>query len=94
MAYHFHDPPLGFRFTWKGAVEGARNPGKHLCKDELAEWEKRDDITPHITVDATDDPDRKYNTGLTGNSPAASSREFPVKELTYAESKNIAQPHN
>lgn len=44
-------------------VYGARNPGMLLYKDELAEWEKRDDIDMHITVDGTDDPDWKYNVG-------------------------------
>lgn len=44
-------------------VYGARNPGMLLYKDELAEWEKRDDIDMHITVDETDDPDWKYNVG-------------------------------
>ncbi len=42
-------------------VYGARSPGMLLYKEELAEWEKRDDINMHITVDATDDPDWKYN---------------------------------
>ena len=45
-------------------VYGARNPGMLLYKDELAEWEKRDDIAMHITVDGTDDPDWKYNVGF------------------------------
>lgn len=44
-------------------VYGARNPGMLLYKDELAEWEKRDDINMHITVDGTDDPNWKYNVG-------------------------------
>ena len=44
-------------------VYGARTPGMLLYKDELAEWEKRDDIDMHITVDGTDDPDWKYNVG-------------------------------
>ncbi|MBW2609869.1 MAG: FAD/NAD(P)-binding protein [Deltaproteobacteria bacterium] len=45
-------------------VYGARNPGMLLYKDELAEWEKRDDMEMHITVDGTDDPDWKYNVGF------------------------------
>lgn len=45
-------------------VYGARTPGMLLYKDELAEWERRDDIKMHITVDATDDPDWKYNVGF------------------------------
>ena len=35
-----------------------------LYKEELAAWEKRDDIHMHITVDGTDDPDWKYNVGF------------------------------
>ena len=45
-------------------VYGARDPGLLLYRDELAEWEQRDDINMHITVDATDDPDWKYNVGF------------------------------
>ena len=45
-------------------VYGARSPGMLLYKEELAEWEKRNDINMHITVDATDDPDWKYNIGF------------------------------
>jgi NAD(P)H-flavin reductase len=45
-------------------VYGARSPGMLLYKDELAEWEKRDDINMHITVDGTEDPDWKYNVGF------------------------------
>ncbi len=45
-------------------VYGARSPGLLLYQDELAEWEKRDDINMHITVDSTDDPGWKYNVGF------------------------------
>jgi len=45
-------------------VYGARGPGMLLYKDELAEWEQRDDINMHITVDGTDDPEWKYNVGF------------------------------
>ncbi len=45
-------------------VYGARTPGLLLYQDELAEWETRDDINMHITVDGTDDPDWKYNVGF------------------------------
>ncbi|MCP4746551.1 MAG: heterodisulfide reductase subunit F [Desulfobacteraceae bacterium] len=45
-------------------VYGARTPGMLLYKDELIEWEKRDDINVHITVDGTDDPSWKYNVGF------------------------------
>jgi NAD(P)H-flavin reductase len=45
-------------------VYGARSPGMLLYRDELTAWEQRDDINVHITVDSTDDPDWKYNTGF------------------------------
>ena len=45
-------------------VYGARSPGMLLYLDELAEWEKRDDINMHITVDGTDDPGWKYHVGF------------------------------
>ncbi len=48
-------------------VYGARRPGLLLYKKEIFEWEKRSDIDMHITVDATDDPDWKYNVGLVPN---------------------------
>jgi sulfhydrogenase subunit gamma (sulfur reductase) len=45
-------------------VYGARGPGMLLYKEELAEWEKRDDLKMHITVDSTDDPQWQYNVGF------------------------------
>jgi NAD(P)H-flavin reductase len=45
-------------------VYGARSPGMLLYREELTQWEQRDDIEMHITVDATEDPDWKYNTGF------------------------------
>ncbi len=45
-------------------VYGARTPGLLLYKDELAEWERRNDIKMHITVDGTNDPNWKYNVGF------------------------------
>ncbi len=52
------------RFKDITVVYGARSPGLLLYRDELAEWEKRDEINMHITVDGTDDPDWKYNVGF------------------------------
>ena len=45
-------------------VYGARSPGMLLYREELTQWEQRDDIDMHITVDATEDPDWKYNIGF------------------------------
>ncbi len=36
-------------------IYGARSPGELLYKDELREWEARDDIKTHITVDKGDE---------------------------------------
>jgi sulfhydrogenase subunit gamma (sulfur reductase) len=40
------------RFNNITVIYGARNPGLLLYKDELKEWEKRDDIDLNVTVDA------------------------------------------
>ena len=58
------DPGNRPKFKDITVVYGARSPGMLLYKEELAAWEKRDDINMHITVDATDDPDWKYNIGF------------------------------
>jgi NAD(P)H-flavin reductase len=34
---------------------GARGPGELLYKSELAQWQKRGDLTTHVTVDKGDD---------------------------------------
>ncbi len=58
------DPQNRKRFGNIDVVYGARHPGMLLYRDELVEWEKRDDINMHITVDGTDDPDWAYHTGF------------------------------
>jgi NAD(P)H-flavin reductase len=63
IIYMLH-PENRARFKDVSVVYGARTPGMLLYKDELAEWEQRDDIHMHITVDGTDDPDWKYNIGF------------------------------
>ena len=63
IIYMLH-PQNRSKFGEISVVYGARTPGMLLYKDELIEWEKRDDINMHITVDATDDPDWKYNVGF------------------------------
>jgi NAD(P)H-flavin reductase len=53
-----------------------------LYRDELSEWEKRDDIHMHITVDATDDPNWKYNVGFV---PTITDQKAPSGNAdTYA----------
>jgi NAD(P)H-flavin reductase len=35
-------------------IYGARTPGELMYRDELAEWQKRDDIDVHLTVDKSE----------------------------------------
>jgi NAD(P)H-flavin reductase len=76
------DPANRSKFKDIHVVYGARTPGMLLYKDELAAWEKRDDIHMHITVDGTDDPDWKYNVGFV---PAITEQKAPPADAdTYA----------
>jgi NAD(P)H-flavin reductase len=58
------DPANRSKFKDIHVIYGARTPGMLLYWDELIEWEKRDDLNMHITVDGTDNPNWKYNTGF------------------------------
>ncbi|HIJ57799.1 MAG TPA: FAD/NAD(P)-binding protein [Deltaproteobacteria bacterium] len=58
------DPAHRSDFGNIDVVYGARTPGMLLYKDELMEWEKRDDIRMHITVDKADDPGWAYHVGF------------------------------
>ena len=63
-------------------IYGARTPGMLLYVDELKAWEARDDINMHITVDGTDDPNWKYNTGFV---PTITDQKAPQgNDDTYA----------
>ncbi len=76
------DPANRSRFGNIDVVYGARSPGMLLYKDELVKWEKRDDINMHITVDATDDPNWKYNVGFV---PPITEQKAPQGDAdTYA----------
>ena len=76
------DPTNRPKFKDIHVIYGARTPGMLLYKDELAEWEKRDDINMHITVDATDDPDWQYNVGFV---PTITEQKAPQADAdTYA----------
>ncbi|MBW1723161.1 MAG: FAD/NAD(P)-binding protein [Deltaproteobacteria bacterium] len=75
------DPENRDKFKDITVVYGARNPGMLLYKEELAAWERRDDINMHITVDATDDPDWKYNTGFV---PAITEQKITSAENAIA----------
>jgi len=75
------DPANRSKFGEINVVYGARFPGLLLYKDELAAWERRDDIKMHITVDGTDDPNWKYNVGFV---PAVTKQKAPSAENAYA----------
>ena len=76
------DPANRSKFNEIHVIYGARTPGMLLYGDELAEWEKRDDIHMHITVDGTDDPNWKYNIGFV---PAIAEQKAPPGNAdTYA----------
>ena len=63
IVYMLHPENRG-KFKDITVVYGARSPGMLLYTEELAEWEKRDDLKMHITVDSTDDPEWQYNVGF------------------------------
>jgi NAD(P)H-flavin reductase len=76
------DPANRSKFKDIHVIYGARTPGMLLFWDELIEWEKRDDINMHITVDGTDDPNWKYNTGFVPT--MAEQKAPPGGKDTYA----------
>jgi sulfhydrogenase subunit gamma (sulfur reductase) len=81
IVYMLH-PENRKKFKDIHVIYGARSPGMLLYLDELAEWEARDDINIHITVDGTDDPDWKYNKGFV---PTITEEKAPKgDENTYA----------
>lgn len=75
------DPAHRGKFGNITVIYGARNPGMLLYKEELFAWERRDDIVMHLTVDATNDPNWKYNVGFV---PAITKEKAPSSENAYA----------
>jgi NAD(P)H-flavin reductase len=71
------DPENRSKFKDIHVIYGARTPGMLLYRDELIEWEKRDDINMHITVDGTDDPNWKYHTGFV---PTITEQKAPTAD--------------
>lgn len=69
------------RFKDITVIYGARSPGMLLYKDELAAWQDREDIRMHITVDAADDPNWKYNVGFV---PTITQEKAPSSQDAYA----------
>jgi sulfhydrogenase subunit gamma (sulfur reductase) len=80
VVYMLH-PENRKRFKDITVVYGARSPGLLLYREELAEWEKRDDINVHITVDATDDQNWQYNVGFV---PTITEQKITTGEDSYA----------
>ena len=81
IVYMLH-PQNRSRFKEIHVVYGARTPGMLLYKNELAEWERRDDIHMHITVDSTKDSSWKYNVGFV---PSITEKKAPPgNNDTYA----------
>ncbi len=60
-------------------IYGARNPDLFLYKDELAQWQKRDDLTLHLTIDK---PVEGW-TGMTGFVPAVVRELAPSTENAW-----------
>lgn len=60
-------------------VYGVRNPDLFLYKEELEEWQKRDDLTLHLTID---NPVEGW-TGLTGFVPAVVKDVAPGTENAW-----------
>ena len=54
IQYILHDANRA-KFGALTLVYGARSPGELLYKDELEQWQGRDDIKTHITVDKADE---------------------------------------
>lgn len=76
------DPANRKKFGDIHVIYGARTPGMLLYREELAAWEKRDDIHMHITVDGTNDPNWKYNVGFV---PTITDQKAPpADDNTYA----------
>ena len=80
IVYLLHSDNRG-RFGDITVIYGARTPGMLLYKDELKTWDKRSDIQMHITVDATDQPDWKYNVGFV---PTVTQEKAPSAKDAYA----------
>ncbi len=80
IVYMLH-PDNRDKFKDITVVYGARSPGLLLYKEELWEWERRDDVSVHITVDATDDPEWRYNIGFV---PTITEQKITTSDDSYA----------
>jgi sulfhydrogenase subunit gamma (sulfur reductase) len=80
VVYMLHPENRG-RFRDITVVYGARSPGLLLYREELEQWQKRNDVTVHLTVDATDDPHWPYNVGFV---PAITEQKITACDDSYA----------
>jgi sulfhydrogenase subunit gamma (sulfur reductase) len=60
-------------------IYGVRNPDLFLYKDELARWQKRDDLALHLTIDKA----VEGWTGMTGFVPTVTKEIAPVTENAW-----------
>ncbi|MDI6791854.1 MAG: FAD/NAD(P)-binding protein [bacterium] len=67
------------RFGNITVIYGARTPGMLLYKDQLKEWQDRDDIDMHVTVDKK----AEGWTGKVGFVPAVTKEVAPSADNTY-----------
>ncbi len=79
IRYMLHEANRG-RYGEITVIYGARSPGELLYKSELEEWEARDDITTHITVDKGDEAWK----GLVDYVPTVVSKVAPSPDNTTA----------
>jgi len=68
------------RFGDLTVIYGARSPGDLIYKDDLAAWEKREDLNLFVTVDAGDET----WTGREGFVPTVTGEVAPSSENAYA----------
>ncbi len=68
------------RFREITVIYGARRPGLLLYKETLKEWDQRDDLSAHFTVDAGEDG----WTGRVGFVPAVTEQVAPSAKDAYA----------
>ncbi len=79
IQYMLH-PENRARFGQITVIYGARRPGLLLYKETLKEWQERDDISTHFTVDAGEEG----WTGLVGFVPAVTEQVAPSSKDAYA----------
>lgn len=73
LIHYMLHPDNRARFGDITVIYGARTPGLLCYKEELAAWEKRDDIRVHVTVDKGDE----FWKGMEGFVPAVCKIEAP-----------------